>query len=70
VEQPGKRKETQGIYDWVDKLFQVCGHEEPDGRNGQVAAPQNPGSVLETMEKGAHEVQDAESTSFAGVEGT
>ena len=34
MEQPGKGKEAQGIYDWVDKLFQVCRHEEPDGRNG------------------------------------
>ena len=34
VEQPGKRKEAQGIYDRVDKLFQVCRHEETDGNNG------------------------------------
>lgn len=69
VEQPGKRKETQGIYDWVDKLFQVCGHEEPDGKNGQVATSQNPCGVLETMEKDTYEAQDAQSAPSTGVEG-
>lgn len=56
MEQPGERRETQAIYDWVDKLLPVCGHEKPDGSHGRMASPQNPGSVLETMEKDADEV--------------
>ena len=35
-----------------------------------MASPQNPGSVLETMEKGANEVQDAEGATLARMEGT
>ena len=35
-----------------------------------MATAQNPGSVLETMEKSANEVQDAESTASARMEGT
>ena len=33
-----------------------------------MATPPNPGSVLETMEKGGHKVQNAESVTLAGVE--
>ena len=33
-----------------------------------MATPPNPGSVLETMEKGEHKVQNAESVTLAGVE--
>ena len=40
----------------VARFTPVCGHEGPYGGSGRVAAPQNPGSVLETMEKGANEV--------------
>lgn len=35
-----------------------------------MAPPQNPGDILETMEKGTHEIQDAEGAPFARVEGT
>lgn len=35
-----------------------------------MAAPQNPSCVLETMEKSANEVQDAEGAPSARVEGT
>ena len=34
-----------------------------------MATPQNPGDVLETMEKGAHEVQNAQSVTLARMEG-
>lgn len=56
VEQPGKRRETQEIYDWVDKLLPVRGHEKADGGHGQMALPQNPRDVLETMEESADEI--------------
>ena len=56
MEQYGKRKETQEIYDWVDKLLPICGYEELDGDNGQMAPPQNPSGVLETVEEGANEI--------------
>lgn len=58
MEQSGKRRETQEIHKWVDKLLSICGHEEPDGANRRMVTPQNSGGVLETMEKGTHEVQD------------
>lgn len=58
VEQPGKRRETQEIHKRVDQLLSVCRHEESDGRNGQMVTPQNPSGVLETMEKGTHEISD------------
>ena len=51
-------RETKEIHKWVDQLLPICGHEEPDGANGRMFTPQSPGSVLETMEKGTHEVQD------------
>lgn len=70
MEQRGKREETQGIHNRVDKLFSLCGHENANGRNGQMAAPPNPGGVLETMEEGAHKVQNVASASFAGMEST
>ena len=56
MEQPGKRRETQEIHKRVDKLFSICGHEEPNGANGRMVTPQNPCGVLETMEEGTHEV--------------
>lgn len=56
VEQPGERGEAQEIYDWVDKLLPVCGHEETDGGHRRMAPPQDTGGVLETMEKSANEV--------------
>ena len=56
VEQPGERRETQELYDWVDQLLPVCGHEKPDGEHGRMAPPQNPCGVLETMEKSADEI--------------
>ena len=56
MEQPGKRRETQKIYRWVDKLLPVCGYEKPDGDHGRMASPQNPCGVLETMEEGANEI--------------
>ena len=34
VEQSGKRRETQAIYDGVDKLLPVCRHENTDGNHG------------------------------------
>ena len=34
MEQSGERRETQELYDWVDKLLSVCRHESPDGRDG------------------------------------
>lgn len=34
MEQPGEGRETQEIYDWVDKLLPVCRHEKPDGDYG------------------------------------
>lgn len=34
MEQPGKGEETPGVYERVDKLFPVCGHEKTDGTDG------------------------------------
>ena len=34
VEQPGKRRKAQEIYNWVDELLPVYRHEEPAGGNG------------------------------------
>ena len=34
VEQPGEGRETQEIYDWVDRLLSVCRQEKPDGDHG------------------------------------
>ena len=56
VEQYGKRKDTQEIYDWVDQLLPICGYEKPDGNYGRMASPQNPCGVLETMEESANEI--------------
>lgn len=56
VEQPGERRKTQEIYDWVDQLLPVCRHEKPDEGHGQMVTPQNPCSVLEAMEESADEV--------------
>ena len=56
MEQPGEGRETQEIYDWVDKLLPVRRHEKPDGNHGWMAPPQNPCGVLETMEESADEV--------------
>ena len=35
-----------------------------------MAAPPNPGNVLETMEKGEHKIQNVESVTLIGVEST
>lgn len=70
VEQSGKRRETEEIHKWVDKLFSICGHEELAGENGRMVTPPNPCSVLETMEKGTNEVQDIKSTTLTRMEGT
>ena len=51
MEQPGERRKTQEIYDRVDKLLSAGGYEKPDGDHGRMASPQNPCSVLETMEE-------------------
>ena len=56
VEQPGERRKTQEIYDRVDKLLSAGGYEKPDGDHGRIASPQNPCSVLETMEESADEI--------------
>ena len=56
MEQSGKRRETQEIYDWVDKLLPVCGHEKADGGHGRMASAQNPCSILETMEESEDEI--------------
>ena len=56
MEQPGERRETQEIYDWVDQLLPVRGHEKPDGSHRRMAPPQNPSGVLETMEESADEI--------------
>ena len=56
VEQPGERRKTQKIYDWVDQLLPVRRHEKPDGDNGKMASPQNPSGELATKEKGTDEV--------------
>ena len=70
MEQPGKGKEAQRCSQRVDKPFPVCGHEGTDGRTGWMAAPQNQGGVLDTMEKSTNEVQDAEGVTPARVEST
>ena len=49
MEQPGERRETQEIYNWVDKLLPVRGHEKADGGQGQMAPPQNRCSVLKAI---------------------
>ena len=56
MEQRGERRETQEIYDWVDKLLPICGHEKADGGHGRMAPAQNPSGILETMEEGANEI--------------
>ena len=56
VEQPGERRETQEIYDRVDKLLPVCGHEKADEGHGQMTPSQNPCGVMETMEESADEI--------------
>ena len=53
----------------MDKSFSVCGHEGTHGVTVRVASAQNPGSVLGTMEKSTNEVQNAESATFARMEG-
>ena len=40
------------------------------GNTGWVATSQNPGNLLEAMEKGAHKVQDAAGATSVGVEST
>lgn len=54
----------------MNQPFQIFGHEEVYGTNGEMAPLQNPGGVLEVMEKGTRKVQDAEDAPSAGVEST
>lgn len=51
-------------------MLPIRGYEDFDRKFGGMASAQNPGCILETMEKGTNEVQDDEGVTSARMEST